>query len=314
MEQEYTTSILESMLDAVIVANPDGTIRTVNRAALELLGYAEEEIIGQPVGTIFEEEEEEEEEAFFRGSGLAQLVREGAARDVELTLVAKSGERIPVLFNGSVIRGEDGRLSAVMGVARDIRERKRVEERLIRLSTAVEASIDSIVLCDIEGRITDVNEASLKMYGADDKEDLIGKSSFDLIIAPEDREEAFAWMAEVLEKGHVKSRECHVFTKNGSKRPVEMSITLLKNVGGKPTGFVGITRDITERKRAEETLREHVRQIERLNDLFVGREQRMIELKREVNSLLKKLGQTPKYEAPAEVDKLRKELEEKPGQ
>ena len=50
MEQEYTTSILESMLDAVIVANPDGTIRTVNRAALELLGYSEEEIIGQPSG------------------------------------------------------------------------------------------------------------------------------------------------------------------------------------------------------------------------------------------------------------------------
>ena len=131
MEQEYTASILESMLDAVIVVNPDGAIRTVNRAALELLGYAEEELIGQPVGMIFEEEEAAAAAAaFFRGSGLAQLVRDGAARDVELTLRARSGERIPVLFNGSVIREEDGRLAAVVGVARDIRERKRAEEAL----------------------------------------------------------------------------------------------------------------------------------------------------------------------------------------
>ena len=53
---QETPDILGSMLDAVIVANPDGTIRTLNRAALELLGYAEQEIIGQPVGIIFEEE------------------------------------------------------------------------------------------------------------------------------------------------------------------------------------------------------------------------------------------------------------------
>jgi len=87
----------------------------VNRAALELLGYAEEEIIGKAVGTIFQQEEQEEED-FFRGTGLARLVREGVARDVELTLLAKSGERIPVLFNGSVIREEHGRLAAVVGV------------------------------------------------------------------------------------------------------------------------------------------------------------------------------------------------------
>jgi len=124
-------SILESMLDPVIVANPDGIIRTVNRATLELLGYTEEELLGKPVGTIFEEEEEEEEEEdFFRGTGLARLVREGAARNIELTLLAKSGERIPVVFSGSVIRKDDGHLSAVVGVARDMRERLRAEEAL----------------------------------------------------------------------------------------------------------------------------------------------------------------------------------------
>ena len=99
MEREYTASILESMLDTVIVTNPDGAIRIVNHAALELLGYCERELIGQPVDTIFEEKEN-----FFRGSRLAQLAHEGAARGVEMSLLAKSGERIPVVFNGSIIR------------------------------------------------------------------------------------------------------------------------------------------------------------------------------------------------------------------
>jgi len=129
----HLASILESMLDAVIVANPDGTIRTVNRAALELLGYAEEEIIGQPVGIIFEEEEEEEEEEpFFRDTGLAQLVQEGTARDVEMTLLTKLRERIPVVVNGSVIRGDDGQLLAVVGVARDVREPRRLWDEILR--------------------------------------------------------------------------------------------------------------------------------------------------------------------------------------
>ena len=132
---QETTSILGSMIDAVIVANPDGTIRTLNRAALELLSYAEEELIGQPVGIIFEEEEEEEEEEeafFFRGTGLARLVREGTARDVEMTLRTRSGERVPVVFNGSVIRNDEGQLVAIGGLARDMRERKRAEEELER--------------------------------------------------------------------------------------------------------------------------------------------------------------------------------------
>jgi PAS domain S-box-containing protein len=134
----YLASILESMLDAVIVVKPGGAIHTVNRAALELLGYAEEEIIGQSVGTIFEDDD-------LKDAGLAQLVHAGAVRDVELTLVAKSGERIPVVFNGSVIWEEDGRLAAVVGVARDIRERKRAEEELQRTMEKLREALGGII-------------------------------------------------------------------------------------------------------------------------------------------------------------------------
>jgi|GEM_PF-6852338 len=134
-------------------------------------------------------------------------------------------------------------------------ERKRTEEELIRLSNAVEMSTDSIVISDIEAKIIEVNEATLKMYGTDAKGDLIGKNSFDLI-APEERERAFAGMEEALEKGYLKGREYHIVAKDGSRIAVEMSVAVMKDRGGRPIGFVAISRDITEQKRAEEALRE----------------------------------------------------------
>jgi PAS domain S-box-containing protein len=143
-------------------------------------------------------------------------------------------------------------------------ELQQSEEELIRLSSAVKTSIDSIVLTDIEGKIIEVNEATLEMYGTDDKRDLIGKSSFETI-APEDREEAFAGMREVLEKGYIKGREYYVIVKNGNIIPVEMSVSIIKDAEGKPIGFVGISRDVTERKQAEETLKTYALQLEAAN-------------------------------------------------
>ncbi|MDP2839952.1 MAG: PAS domain-containing protein, partial [Syntrophales bacterium] len=86
------------------------------------------------------------------------------------------------------------------------------------------------------------------------REDLVGKSSFDLI-APEDQQKAVAGMEEALEKGYAKDLG-YLITKDGSKLPVEMSVAIMKGVDGEPIGFVGITTDITERKRAEEAMRE----------------------------------------------------------
>ena len=130
---------------------------------------------------------------------------------------------------------------------------KRTKE-IKKLSDAVKASSDSIVISDLEGKITDVNEATLKMYGIDYKADLIGKTSFDIFI-PEDREKALAGMKEVMEKGYIKDREYHILIKDGSKIPVEMSTSIMKGLDGEPIGFVGIMRDITERKQAEEKIK-----------------------------------------------------------
>ena len=132
-------------------------------------------------------------------------------------------------------------------------ERRRTQEEFIHFSSAVQMSIDSIVLTDIEGKIIEANEATLVMHGTTDKGDLIGKSAFEQI-APEDQQRAVAGMEEVLEKGYIKNREYQVLTKSGRTIPVEMSVALIKDTAGNPIGFVGISRDISKRKRADAAL------------------------------------------------------------
>ncbi|GAF68386.1 unnamed protein product, partial [marine sediment metagenome] len=101
--KDYTDNIIKSMVDTLIVVDPDGKIRTVNKATSEFLGYTEKELINQPVGTIIakEEEEEEEEEVPFKGTRLKKLIAEGSIRDYDMTYKTKTGEKIPVSFSGS---------------------------------------------------------------------------------------------------------------------------------------------------------------------------------------------------------------------
>lgn len=111
--KDYTDSIIESMIDTLIVVDPEAKIKTVNRATSDLLGYIEEELIGQPIEMIFAEEE-----APFKGTRTKKLIDEGS---YDMTYKTKSGEKIPVSFSGSVIRDEKGEIVGVVGIARDMR-------------------------------------------------------------------------------------------------------------------------------------------------------------------------------------------------
>jgi len=137
--KSYVENIIANFLDTLIVTNPDGTIRTINQATLDLLEYSKEELIGKPVGMIFAEEEEEEEvvKPFFTGT-LEELTKRGVLRNYELTYVTKSGRRIPMSFNASVMRNEKGEIMGLVAGAKDISKLKETEAQL-RQSQKMEA-------------------------------------------------------------------------------------------------------------------------------------------------------------------------------
>jgi len=137
---------------------------------------------------------------------------------------------------------------------------QKSEERLRSIFTA---SPDTITVTDLKGTIVDCNKAALKMYGSNSKQSLIGKSIFDLI-AKKDRKKAREDMKRTLKQESLRNAEYTLLRKNGAEFPAELSRSIVRDASGHPIAFVAIVKDITERKRAEMTLREGQQKFERL--------------------------------------------------
>ncbi len=121
VSKDYLDNIIQSMTDMLIVVNQETKIRTVNQTALNLLGYTESELIGQPLDMVFKQKT-------FKELGFADLIKTGFTRTVETTYLAKDGSVIPVSFSGSVMFDKSGQVQGIVCVAQDITERKMLEE------------------------------------------------------------------------------------------------------------------------------------------------------------------------------------------
>ena len=97
--KEYVDSIIKSLMDMLIILNPDGTIRTINNATLRILDYTEKELINKPIADLIAEEELFGDIAKFNAH-----IQEGLVKEFNAFINNKSGERIPVILSGSVLR------------------------------------------------------------------------------------------------------------------------------------------------------------------------------------------------------------------
>ena len=131
VSKAFVDNIIRSMNDMLIIVGEDGSIRMVNQAVLDLLGYSEDDLIGKPFETIVDGAESDI-------STTDDLIKQGSVRSVERVYRAKDGTKIPVLFSSSVMRDEQGRFQGLVCVARDITERKQVEQELKRAKEAAE--------------------------------------------------------------------------------------------------------------------------------------------------------------------------------
>ena len=252
--KEYFDNVIRSMAEGLIVLSPKGTIQIVNQAVCTLLGYRQQELVGQAVTRIFAEEEE----VPFRRAGLEKLMKKGAVRHVEKTYVAKDGRTIPVLFSGSVMRDAEGNIQGVVCVALDITERKRAEETLqeseekFRLFFENEPEYCYIISSD--GSILDLNPAALSTLGYSKKE-IVGKP-LKMIYALESHPRLRGLFLKWKDTGHLKNEEMIIITKKGEKRVVLLSAEAVRDKDGKMLHSVSVQRDITERKNLEQQIAE----------------------------------------------------------
>ncbi|MBC8235507.1 PAS domain S-box protein, partial [bacterium] len=141
--KDYIDNVIKLMADTLIVINQDGIIKTVNQATLNLLGYEESELIGNPIDMILTAEYEEK---LLEESELDDLIErdlvinfeEGFIRNVGNTYLSKGGREIPVLFSGSIIQDDNGEMQGIVCVAQDITGRKQMEEELRKHSDHLE--------------------------------------------------------------------------------------------------------------------------------------------------------------------------------
>jgi len=154
---------------------------------------------------------------------------------------------------------QDGNVIGFATVCTDITKLKQAEEKLKKSEEMskriVEASPNAITVTDLNANIIECNQATLNLHGFSTKEELIGKSAFDLI-APKDRKRAARNMKKVLTEDFVKDVEYNLLTKNGRECIGQLFASAIRDTSGNPTSFVAITKDITKRKQAELRLHE----------------------------------------------------------
>jgi PAS domain S-box-containing protein len=119
-------SILATLTDALFLVGPEGKIMTINPATRDRLGYAESEIVQQPVESFLAPEDRDR----FNHLRLEQLLRTGSISDSEITLVARDAQKIPFSLSASIVRDAGGGAQGVVYIGRDLIERKRAEEQI----------------------------------------------------------------------------------------------------------------------------------------------------------------------------------------
>lgn len=257
LERDKARNYIDIAGVIIIALNADGEISLINRKGLEILGCEEENIVGRNWFDDFIPES-------VRGrvlDGFNQLM----AGNIELAeyfeneVLTRTGETRIVAWHNTLLKNEAGDIVGTLSSGEDITDRRRADEALReseeRYRRLVETSPDAITLTDLEGNLIMTNQRAAELHGCDSIDELLDKNAFE-IIAPHDRKRAEENARKTLETGSVRNIEYDMLRKDGTQFSGEISASLILGAENEPTAFIGVVRDITERKLAEERLKE----------------------------------------------------------
>jgi PAS domain S-box-containing protein len=130
----YNRSLIEASLDPLVTINRDGIIGDVNEATIRVTGFSREELVGTDFSTYFTEPKKAK-------AGYETVFRDGSVTDYALEIRHRDGQVTPVLYNATVYRDADGKITAAFAAARDITERKKAEEALQKAHDLLEKRV-----------------------------------------------------------------------------------------------------------------------------------------------------------------------------
>ena len=242
-------AIVESSDEAIVSKKLDGTILTWNSAAERIFGYSAAEMVGSSIFTLIPPEFHEDERQI-----LAQIARGDHIAHTQTMRRRKDGTLIPIELSISPVRNARGEIVGASSIKRDIRERVHGQESAARLAAIVESSDDAIISKSLEGKVLTWNAGAERMYGFTAAE-IVGHSIYSLV--PErlqqDEERILKQVARGEPVHHYETVRCR---KDGKEIDISLALSPIRDATGIITGASSIQRDITERKRSEEALRQ----------------------------------------------------------
>lgn len=254
-ESEKRVAVLRNASDGVHILDRRGNLLEASDSFYAMLGYRPEELqgvnvgkwdahfdgaeIGQMLARLFDKKERTQFDSRHRRS-------DGSLLEVEISCVRLVMDGMPVLFCSS----------------RDVSERKRVEERLTKLSLAVEQSPEGVVITNVDSCIEYVNEAFVQTTGYS-REEVLGRNPR-MMQSGKTPPATFASMWQAMKAGVPWQGELRNRKKDGSEFDVVMIVTPLRQADGTISHYVGLQDDVTEEKRLGAELEQHRHHLEKL--------------------------------------------------
>jgi len=249
-EEQYRT-LFEYTHAAVLVTGPDGRVVSANPAVAKLLGYqSPTEMIGTQVSEYYADPAE-------GGTILAELIEKGSVEERETALKRRDGSVVHTVGSANVVKDETGNVLRIEGVFSDITERKQAEEALRESEERYRSLFEDVPIGLYQttpaGQIMDANAAWVEMLGYPDREALQAAGATALYLDPEDRRQ---WQNIMQREGTVRDFEVQIRRHDGETICVQENARTIRDETGRVLYYQGSQEDITERKRAEEELRE----------------------------------------------------------
>jgi PAS domain S-box-containing protein len=248
-QQRLLSAIVESSNDAVIGIDIERRIVSWNRGAQSVFGYAPEEAIGRSAEILVPPQLQQEATSAFEGTMAGHTVA-----PFETVRLRKDGSSVDVSVSDSPIRDSRGKIIGISSTQRDITETRQAQQTLrerdehLRLATATGDLAPWVWYVNEDAMWA--TESGLRLYGLNPG----GKLGLETVLAtvdPEDREAARDGLRRVLDDREGYLMEYRVVWPNGETRWISMSARCQYDGDGNPTRVMGVSLDITERKRAE---------------------------------------------------------------
>lgn len=239
---DYARSLIEASLDPLVTINIDGKITDMNEATVKITGLSRKQLTNSDFFDYFTEPQKARD--VYKG-----VFAKGSVADSPLTLRHKNGTLTDVLFNGSVYKDDSGKVQGVVIVARDVTAQKLLSQYSLSL---IEASLDPLVTININGKITDMNEATVKITGLS-REELTNTDFFDYFTEPQKAREVYQ---EVFAKGSVADSPLTLRHKDGKLTDVLFKGSVYKDDHGNVLGVVIVARDVTDQNKIASELLE----------------------------------------------------------